>query len=242
MNEVIFPIAKLRSNLPSPVVKNYQKKTFFLSFSSKSLFFCLSLYHRGAHSAPFNQKPAIMKKILILLVCSLVAFTSQAQTKADKLKNIRQLYAQAKDKVAQNGKTAPNKHQQLVLNNQFDEAPPFKEVVDIYFDEIRQFDNGDVPMSTESPYFMTRRYTCGDIDIYQEWLFDAKEPGKLLFAFECEQQNDGSKLESRYYWDANGLIEVKTNNPDADREGAFMQRYAGEYLSVFETIANRNWE
>ena len=242
MNEVIFPIAKLRSNLPSPVVKNYQKKTFFLSFSSKSLFFCLSLYHRGAHSAPFNQKPAIMKKILILLVCSLVAFTTQAQTKADKLKNIRQLYAQAKDKVAQNGKTAPNKHQQLVLNNQFDEAPPFKEVVDIYFDEIRQFDNGDVPMSTESPYFMTRRYTCGDIDIYQEWLFDAKEPGKLLFAFECEQQNDGSKLESRYYWDANGLIEVKTNNPDADREGAFMQRYAGEYLSVFETIANRNWE
>ena len=242
MNEVIFPIAKLRSNLPSPVVKNYQKKTFFLSFSSKSLFFCLSLYHRGAHSAPFNQKPAIMKKILILLVCSLVAFTTQAQTKADKLKNIRQLYAQAKDKVAQNGKTAPNKHQQLVLNNQFDEAPPFKEVVDIYFDEIRQFDNGDVPMSTESPYFMTRRYTCGDIDIYQEWLFDAKEPGRLLFAFECEQQNDGSKLESRYYWDANGLIEVKTNNPDADREGAFMQRYAGEYLSVFETIANRNWE
>lgn len=191
---------------------------------------------------PFHPKPTIMKKILILLVCSLVAFTSQAQTKADKLKNIRQLYAQAKDKVAQNGKTAPNKHQQLVLNNQFDEAPPFKEVVDIYFDEIRQFDNGDVPMSTESPYFMTRRYTCGDIDIYQEWLFDAKEPGKLLFAFECEQQNDGSKLESRYYWDANGLIEVKTNNPDADREGAFMQRYAGEYLSVFETIANRNWE
>ena len=242
MNEVIFPSAKLRSNLPSPVVKNYQKKSVFLSFSSKSLFFCLSLYHRGAHSAPFNQKPAIMKKILILLVCSLVAFTTQAQTKADKLKNIRQLYAQAKDKVAQNGKTAPNKHQQLVLNNQFDEAPPFKEVVDIYFDEIRQFDNGDVPMSTESPYFMTRRYTCGDIDIYQEWLFDAKEPGKLLFAFECEQQNDGSKLESRYYWDANGLIEVKTNNPDADREGAFMQRYAGEYLSVFETIANRNWE
>ena len=242
MNEVIFPIAKLRSNLPSPVVKNYQKKTFFLSFSSKSLFFCLSLYHRGAHSAPSIQKTTTMKKILILLVCSLVAFTSQAQTKADKLKNIRQLYAQAKDKVAQNGKTAPNKHQQLVLNNQFDEAPPFKEVVDIYFDEIRQFDNGDVPMSTESPYFMTRRYTCGDIDIYQEWLFDAKEPGKLLFAFECEQQNDGSKLESRYYWDANGLIEVKTNNPDADREGAFMQRYAGEYLSVFETIANRNWE
>lgn len=242
MNEVIFPIAKLRSNLPSPVVKNYQKKTFFLSFSSKSLFFCLSLYHRGAHSAPSIQKTTTMKKILILLVCSLVAFTSQAQTKADKLKNIRQLYAQAKDKVAQNGKTAPNKHQQLVLNNQFDEAPPFKEVVDIYFDEIRQFDNGDVPMSTESPYFMTRRYTCGDIDIYQEWLFDAKEPGKLLFAYECEQQNDGSKLESRYYWDANGLIEVKTNNPDADREGAFMQRYAGEYLSVFETIANRNWE
>lgn len=242
MNEVIFPIAKLRSNLPSPVVKNYQKKTFFLSFSSKSLFFCLSLYHRGAHSAPSIQKTTTMKKILILLVCSLVAFTSQAQTKADKLKNIRQLYAQAKDKVAQNGKTAPNKHQQLVLNNQFDEAPPFKEVVDIYFDEIRQFDNGDVPMSTESPYFMTRRYTCGDIDIYQEWLFDAKEPGKLLFAFECEQQNDGSKLESRYYWDANGLIEVKTNNPDADREGAFMQRYAAEYLSVFETIANRNWE
>lgn len=242
MNEVIFPIAKLRSNLPSPVVKNYQKKTFFLSFSSKSLFFCLSLYHRGAHSAPFNQKPAIMKKILILLVCSLVAFTTQAQTKADKLKNIRQLYALAKDKVAQNGKTAPNKRQQLVLNNQFDEAPPFKEVVDIYFDEIRQFDNDALPTSTESPYFMTRRYTCGDIDIYQEWLFDAKEPGKLLFAFECEQQNDGSKLESRYYWDANGLIEVKTNNPDADREGAFMQRYAGEYLSVFETIANRNWE
>ena len=85
MNEVIFPIAKLRSNLPSPVVKNYQKKTFFLSFSSKSLFFCLSLYHRGAHSAPFNQKPAIMKnrRALRTLTLLLVLFTTASSWAED---------------------------------------------------------------------------------------------------------------------------------------------------------------
>ena len=183
-----------------------------------------------------------MKKILFTMLCLLTLSSAQAQTKAEQLKEIRQLYAKAKDKVAQNGKKAPNKHFQLVLNNKNEDSPfPWKEIVDIYFDEVLEV-SGDMPLRGEGAYFMTRKFTHGDIDIYQEWLFDMEDLGKPVFAYQCQQQNDGTKLESRYYWNNYELIEVKSNDRDSDPEGAFMLRYAQEYIQVFNTIANRNWE
>ena len=137
----------------------------------------------------------------------------------------------------------PNKQLELVLNNKDDDgSPAYKEVVNIYFEEILDYVEPNMPLRGEGAYFMTRKFTRGDIDIYQEWLFDLEDLGKPIFAYQCQKQNNGTKLESRYYWSGNQLIEVKTNDPDADREGIENLRYAHEYIEVFNKIANRNWE
>ena len=184
-----------------------------------------------------------MKRLLITLLCTLTICAVQAQNKAEQLKDIRQMYAKAKEKISQNGKKAPDKHMEIVLNNEEEGgAPPSKEVVTFYFEEKREWVEPNMTLSGEVVYFMTRRFTCGDIDIYQEWLFDIEDLGKPVFAYQCKQQNDGSKLESRYYWNNYSLIEMKSNDQNADPEGAFMLRYAQEYIEVFNKIANRNWE
>lgn len=183
-----------------------------------------------------------MRKLLVTLCCLVVACSVQAQmSKAEQIKDIRQLYAKAKEKIAQNGKTAPDKHLELVLSNKADGAmPPSREVVNFYFEEVREYYEPGMALSGEGVYFMTRKYTCGDIDIYQEWLFDREDLGKPVFAYQCQQQNDGSQLESRYYWGPGGLIEMKSNDRDADAEGFAMLRYAQDFLEVFNKIANRN--
>jgi len=185
----------------------------------------------------------MMKRLFltILLGLCMVNLVHAQLSKAEQLKYIRQLYALAKQKVAQNGKQAPDKHMELVLCNKDDGAcPATKEVVNFFFEEVREFYEPGMALSGEGVYFMTRKYTCGDIDIYQEWLFDREDLGKPVFAYQCQQQNDGSQLESRYYWGHGGLIEMKSNDRDADAEGFAMLRYAQEFLEVFNKIANRN--
>jgi len=184
-----------------------------------------------------------MKKIIVVFICMLTVWSAQAQqSKAQLLSVIRNDYTIAKKKVAQNRKKVPDKHMQLILNNKREMAmPPFKEVVDIYFEAQPDKENPDFG-DVEVPYFMTCRYTCGDIDYYREWLFDKDNPENVVFAFESQTQNDGPNLESRYYWNNNTLIEFKANHEDADPEGNHMLRYLSEYMNVFNTIANRNWE
>ena len=62
---------------------------------------------------------SVMKQILISLICLLALGEAQAQTdaKAARIKLIRSAYAQAKDKVAQNGKNGQSPKDMVVVTN-----------------------------------------------------------------------------------------------------------------------------
>lgn len=156
-----------------------------------------------------------------------------AQTVGDKaalLKEIRALYADAKQKIQKDAKSETPMNVRLEVNDQEDpEMPAQKDVVRLWFEHDAE--------GAAKPYFMTTNCQLGDHSVYSEYLLGSKTPD-LLFCFSQQQQNEGPALEWRYYFDRSGrCIEVKGNSP---RNGpGFADRHAAKgYLELFEAAVN----
>lgn len=153
-----------------------------------------------------------MKKFLLLLAflpfCSVVA-----QNKADQVKRIRQIYAQAKQQVANNGKDGKAPLDMYVEVNNGSVVDDDFELDDVtnlhfYFNREKTSPNTDFLEKVQC-YLITEDWTSHGHTRYREFLFDP-DKGNLLFAYMKGETDGGFIVETRYYYDAKGnLIDQK---------------------------------
>lgn len=196
-----------------------------------------------------------MRKILFMMVCLLsIAWQTQAQnTKADRVKFIRQAYAQAKQKIAQNGKNgkAP-KDIQITFTDEVSREPDIQseQHLNIYFDSEERKDEGGLTYTYRQPYFVTDNWYAAGHSKESEHLFNVAD-GKLMFCFDKTETDGGYIMEQRYYYDKQGkLIErigkqgmydqklTEDNNPDHNNAG-LVEENGRIYQDIFNRIACR---
>lgn len=149
--------------------------------------------------------------------------------KAAQIKNIRSLYAQAKQKIDKDSKSEMPQNAQIEIHDQEDpDLPPRKDVVRFWFQRFE--DDAQAKL-----YFVSSTCQLGDHHVYSEYLFDPKE-SHLLFCFSQQRQNSGAASQWRYYFDATGrCIEVK--GQDAHYGPGFADKLTGyHYLELFTAL------
>lgn len=148
--------------------------------------------------------------LILTIICQLSTINLFAQSKTDQIKQIRQIYAKAKQDVAQNGKggAAP-------LDIRINRIETDTEA-DIEEDEELQFFFKRPNNGPSVCYLITRNWTANGHTDYREYLFDPVK-GHLLFAFMKAETHAGFKVETRYYYDATGrCIEQKHKVQDQE--------------------------
>lgn len=153
--------------------------------------------------------------------------------KAEQMKTIRSLYAQAKQKIADDAKSAIPRNMNIEIHDHEDPGmPPQNDVLNFWFEPVED-DNG----ISNSCYFLSSHCELGDHDVYSEWLFEPKTR-QLLFCYSKQAQNEGPALEWRYYFASNGqCIEVK--GEDSKYGPGFADKSQAKfYLSVFQAITS----
>ena len=140
--------------------------------------------------------------------------------KAQRIKQIRALYAQAKDKIAKNEKKDMPNHLGIILHDSGDDMPPRTTTTSMYFDS--------------ACYFISEHISSMSFDAYSEYLFDPE--GKSLIFSYTRVKEEGEQLEWRYYYDENGkCIETKSNTEETD-DGQEDKRTAKELQAFFNSL------
>lgn len=190
-----------------------------------------------------------MKKLLFVIVC-LLSLQIQAQNKQEQIQHIRQVYAEAKEQIAQNGKNgmAPlDVKVEINDGTQVDEDFIINEETELtfYFNKYRVNSELDYP-DASSCYFIVENWGAHGHLRYREILFDPNE-GHLLFCYMRQETDAGFVIETRYYYDADGkLIDQKHKVGGSDAEpgahdwnnGNSEKAQAMRYLDAFETLMN----
>ena len=186
-----------------------------------------------------------MKRILLLFL-TLSLLTPQlsplsAQQKAEQIKHIRQVYAKAKQDVTNNGKNGAAPLDVRVSRIETDPTVDIEEDEDLQFFFKRVNGNGHAMC-----YLITRKWEADGHTDYREFLFDPIK-GHLLFAFMKAETHAGFKVETRYYYDAQGRcieqkhkVQDKETTADAhDWSSAKSEMEKAEnYISAFNDLLN----
>ena len=184
-----------------------------------------------------------MKRILLLILilnvqCSMVNLF--AQPKAELIKRIRQVYAKAKQDVANNGKNGAAPLDVSVSRIENDPTVDIEETEELKF-FFKRPNNGHAIC-----YLITRQWEADGHTDYREFLFDPQK-GHLLFAFMKAETHAGFKVETRYYYDVQGrCIEQKHKVQDKETTADAHQwsnakgesQKADGYISAFNALLN----
>ena len=193
-----------------------------------------------------------MKRLtIILLLMAGCVLTLSAQTdKAERIKEIRQSYAQAQKDMAENGKDgnpALDMCVRLHLVNEVDDDFTIEDDTDIsyFFKKEVKYDKADEMYYQESvSYFIIEKWSANGHSRYREMLYDV-HTGQLIFAFTKTETHTGFATESRFYFDNDGrLIEqkLKVNGKDTapdDLSGSTadeVKEVSDRYLSIFREL------
>ena len=177
-------------------------------------------------------------------------FEQASQSKEGQIKRIREVYAEAKEMVAANGKEgkAPQ-DMTITLNDGTEVDEDFiinEETEQTYYFKRKNEPTGYIIDDTSICYFMTESFSAHGHTRYRELLFDPQE-GYLLFAYNRSETDAGYVIESRYYFDKTGkFIDQKHKQGDEDFEpdqykmfdGAEELSDAKKYLDVFDVMLN----
>lgn len=143
------------------------------------------------------------------MMCSflLVCLTTQAQNKDEQVKRIRQLYAEAKQKIAQNGKEGKAPTDITVTMENGEEVDPdfiLDNHTDLTFYFDRKKSKADQEFYDQSDcYFIKRYWTSHGHENFQEILVDpvTRFP---IFCYSKNITDGGYVQENRYYYDELG--------------------------------------
>lgn len=170
-----------------------------------------------------------MKKIVLSMILCLCALGS-AQAQNAQVANIRKMYTEAKERMANKKKSELPQDETVVTSNYMAPgAGPVKDVTHYFYSGEFDENLGNVYYT---PYFITRSYNVGARDYYEEFLFDK---GSLVFYF-CKSQND----ETRYYFGSGGFFhEVIKGQKQMDE--VFASRLANDLVEAFHRLMNREY-
>ena len=174
-----------------------------------------------------TSKP--MKKIVLSIILCLCALCS-VQAQNAQVANIRKMYAEAKEIIANKKKAEVPPDETVVTSNYMAPgAGPIKDVTHYFYSG--EYDE-NLRNVYYTPYFITRSYNVGARDFYEEFLFDK---GSLVFYF-SKSQND----ETRYYFGAGGFFhEVIKGEKQMDE--VFASRLANDLVEAFHRLMNREY-
>ncbi len=174
-----------------------------------------------------TSKP--MKKIVLSIILCLCALGS-VQAQNAQVANIRKMYAEAKEIIANKKKAEVPPDETVVTSNYMAPgAGPIKDVTHYFYSG--EYDE-NLRNVYYTPYFITRSYNVGARDFYEEFLFDK---GSLVFYF-SKSQND----ETRYYFGAGGFFhEVIKGEKQMDE--IFASRLANDLVEAFHRLMNREY-
>lgn len=190
-----------------------------------------------------------MKKMFLSLVLAVVSVAGYAQPeednqtatstltkeqKAARIQEIRTAYAEAKAKVAKNGKNGQSPRDLWIeCNDVIDKEADVTswEGISVYFDSETI---GETEVNR--PYFIVENATAHQHLLYREMLI-SPEDSTLMFCYRRGETDAGFVVESRYYYDTEGkLVEAKhnTHNTWSTPEGE--QEAARKYIDLFRTM------
>lgn len=151
--------------------------------------------------------------------------------KAERIKHIRAMYAEAMKKVEVDAQSQLPRNIQIDIHDQEDpDMPPQTDVLKFWFERTKQDD-------VTHCYFMSSTCTLGDHHVYSEYLFEPKS-SRLLFCFSKQAQNDGPALEWRYYFDDNGQC-IETKGQDEKYGPGFADKKSAKvWLELFNMLMN----
>lgn len=190
-----------------------------------------------------------MKKVILSLVLAVVSVAGYAQTEEDnqtatskltkeqkeaRIQEIRSAYAEAKAKVAKNGKNGQSPRDLWIeCNDVIDKEADVTswEGISVYFDSETV---GETDVNR--PYFIVENATAHQHLLYREMLINPKD-STLMFCYRRGETDGGFVVESRYYYDTEGLlVEAKhsTHNTWSTPEGE--QEVVKKYIDLFRTM------
>ena len=146
--------------------------------------------------------------------------------KAQRVAQIRSIYAQAKDKIAKNDKAEMTNDLHITIHDLGVNEPPRTIETKMYFDK--------------ACYFISQNSSSMSMESYSEYLFDPQGES-LIFSY-TRGREEGQEYEWRYYYDEGGYcIETKSNSEETD-DGFYDKRAAKDFKAIFNTLLNDNQE
>ena len=171
-----------------------------------------------------------MMMIGLSLIMYCLSFCVCVQAQNAQVTNIRKMYAEAKQRMADKKKAEVPLDETVVTSNYMAPgAGPVKDVTHYYYSGEFDENLGNVYYT---PYFMTRSYNVGARNYYEEFLFDK---GSLVFYF-CKSQND----ETRYYWGSGGFFHEDIKG-QKQMDEVFASRLANDLTEAFHRLMNREY-
>ena len=171
-----------------------------------------------------------MKKFVFISMLLCLCALNSVQAQDAQVAKIRQMYTEAKSRMADKKKAKVPLDETVVTSNYMAPgAGPVKDVTHYFYSGEFDEDLGNV---FYTPYFITRSYNVGAREFYEEFLFDK---GCLAFYF-SKSQND----ETRYYWGAGGFFhEVIKGQKQMDE--VFASRLSHDLVEAFNRLMNREF-
>ena len=160
--------------------------------------------------------------------------TKKTTPKAQRIKHIRDLYAQAKKRMAENDKADARRDIYITIHDQGDDMPPRTQEISLYFDTVKDQVEPDAYSIDNYCYFISEHSKSMSYDGYMEFLFEPKT-NDLVFSY-TRAREEGEEHEWRYYYDENGkCIETKSNSEETD-EGFYDKRAAKDYVAIMKYL------
>lgn len=152
-----------------------------------------------------------MRRLLLMICMAAGVIAVSAQTTKDaRLKEIRAKYAEAKEKIAQNGKDGRSPKELKVQLNRMEDEEVYlydMEELNYYFDETTDND-----IVKKHPYFIVENWSNHGHTRYREVLLD--EHQRVMFSYTHAETDAGFVVESRYYFDTQGNCIEERHNTD----------------------------
>ena len=183
------------------------------------------------------------RTVFALLALLMMSTTAFAQNKAQRIKDIREAYAQAKKDMADNGKGEfPPLDIHIDLNDGTEVSEDFiindNREVDFFFKRIHQ--RPDTDLFDPPCYFIVEKWSADGHTSYREMLFDPFTD-RLMFSYMKVETHAGAVIESRYYYDDYGrCIEQKPEQGGMAWSSAETDsEKAKNYLAIFDALMHQ---
>ncbi|MBR6979148.1 MAG: hypothetical protein IKH88_04870 [Prevotella sp.] len=168
--------------------------------------------------------------------------SAQAQTKAQKLQTIKDAYAFAQDRIANDGKgESQRKCVDITLHDEGGYAGhKLTDVIHIYYYEDHTSAEDGALQVNNKPYFIIREFSYEGHNLRQEFLFEINNSDEmcedpLIYAY-SRQTREGNVEEKRYYWNNEKLVQCDLSTPGLLVEDEDMKEAATRYYNVFVNI------